>query len=166
MLFLIIFSSGTMPPKNRNKKGDSSVGEQSNSSVAMNAKKRRKQTTHQEQYTVTQSAMPNIDYALLAKHILEQQKVPASETGLAEANLVSQEEVTAPTNLVTEPESTSGLLNPATNSISTDGTLQASAMVPASALGALLDNVFTVSGFTSGQPMNTQKLLKTTLIRV
>jgi hypothetical protein len=36
------------------------------------------------------------------------------------------------------------ILNPSANPVATDGTPQANEVVPASALGALLDNVFTV----------------------
>ena len=53
-----------------------------------------------------------------------------------------------PTTVATDQESTSGLLNPILNSSTSSSTLQASAMVPASALGALLDDVFT------GEPAN------------
>ena len=73
-------------------------------------KKRKQPTTNHDQETVTQSALPNIDYALLAKHILEQQQMSTSETGLA-----SQEELTLPTTVATDPESTSGLINSVLN---------------------------------------------------
>lgn len=163
MLFLVLFSSGAMPPKKRNKGSNASVGEGSNSSVDMTSvgeqstssvpssprKKRKQATSSHDHQVATSSALPIIDYSLLAKHILEQQKMPANESGIASHE---EEQVPTCTMVDTDPESPSGLMNSALNSSANSSNHQASAMVPASALGALLDDVFT--GESAGSTLN------------
>ncbi|XP_061195714.1 integrase/recombinase xerD homolog [Saccostrea echinata] len=134
-----------MPPKQRSKKGELAADEQSSSSST--GRKRKRVTPTQQTETVMQSALPTIDYTLLAKHILtEQQKLTSSEgNGLAEATASQHGEASPSVIQNKEPQSSSELVNPAATTSVTNGTPQASAMVPASALGALLDNVFTES---------------------
>jgi hypothetical protein len=62
------FSSEAMPPKKRNKKGDFPVEEQIISS-SKGTKRKRKHPMPQPEIVT-----PNIDYKLLAQHIIEQQK--------------------------------------------------------------------------------------------
>ena len=152
-----------MPPKKRNKGSNASDGEGSNSSVAMTSvgeqstssvpssprKKRKQATSSHDHQVATSSALAIIDYSLLAKHILEQQKMPANASGIASHE---EEQVPTCTMVDTDPESPSGLMNSALNSSANSSNHQASAMVQASALGALLDDVFT--GEPAGSTLN------------
>lgn len=132
-----------MPPKKRSKKGEPSVDVPSTSS---SGSKRKRGTPIQQPESVTQSAM-TIDYSLLAKHIIEQQKLTTnvSANGLVEANMQQSGEASLPVNTSVEPASNNDLVNTAVNPSLTDEAPQSTPMVPASALGALLDNVFTES---------------------
>ena len=65
-----------------------------------------------------------------------------------------------PTTVATDQESTTGLLNPVLNSSTSSSKLQASTMVPASALGALLDDVFT------GEPAGSNSKFTNTVNRL
>jgi hypothetical protein len=132
------FSSEAMPPKKRNKKGDSPVEEQLISS-SKGTKRKRKHTMPQPE-SVTQGTPPNIDYKLLAKHIIEQQKTMEDELVVATANQSVEASVSHTGTIELAP--TNEMLNTSTNQVTSDGTPQASEVVPASALGALLDNVF------------------------
>ncbi|XP_061187484.1 uncharacterized protein LOC133195612 [Saccostrea echinata] len=144
-----------MPPKKRSKKGELTADEQPNSSST--GRKRKRGTPTQQTENVMPSALPTIDYTLLAKHILtEQQKLTSSENGLAEATVSQHGEASTSVIQNKEPQSSSELVNPAATTSVTDGTPQASAMVPASALGALLDNVFTGEPAGSNSDTNPQ----------
>jgi hypothetical protein len=90
---------------------------------------------------VTHGTPSNIDYKLLAQHITEQQKTSENELAVATVNQSGEASVSHTLNF--ELAHSNEILNPSANPVATDGTPQASEVVPASALGALLD-VFTV----------------------
>nr|XP_034313112.1 uncharacterized protein LOC117684564 [Crassostrea gigas] len=122
-----------MPPKKRVRRDDVATGGVPPPTEVQMGEKGPKRTRKQSE-TDTINVLPNIDYELLAKKIVNQQKAAGEKPNIGESvgqpPMVNSVEDTAP---VVGEEIPAAATIPAA----------AAATIPASALGTLLDNVFT-----------------------
>ncbi|XP_065927574.1 uncharacterized protein [Magallana gigas] len=136
-----------MPPKKRARRDDVATGglPPPTPPTEVNKGKKGPKRTRKQSETDTVNVLPNIDYDLLAKEIVNQQKADSEKQNIGES--VGQPP------MVNSVEDTAPVIGEA---IPAAATIPASAAAtfPASALGTLLDNVFTESqrGSTISRP--------------
>lgn len=125
-----------MPPKKRARRDDVATGglPPTTPPTEVNKGKKGPKRTRKQSENDTVKVLPNIDYELLAKEIVNQQKADSEKQNISESvgqpPMVNSVEDTAPVV---------GEAIPAAATIPAS----AAATIPASALGTLLDNVFT-----------------------
>nr|XP_034335302.1 uncharacterized protein LOC117692196 isoform X1 [Crassostrea gigas]XP_034335303.1 uncharacterized protein LOC117692196 isoform X1 [Crassostrea gigas]XP_034335304.1 uncharacterized protein LOC117692196 isoform X1 [Crassostrea gigas] len=125
-----------MPPKKRARRDDVATGglPPTTPPTEVNKGKKGPKRTRKQSENDTVKVLPNIDYELLAKEIVNQQEADSEKQNISESvgqpPMVNSVEDTAPVV---------GEAIPAAATIPAS----AAATIPASALGTLLDNVFT-----------------------
>lgn len=141
-----VYFLGIMPPKKRLRKEDHSGTEQPDPPQTRSTRQRASRNSEAEQARAPEEpVVPNIDYELLAKHIVQLQKANAAPVQGKERPRGSQS-----TKQPTASSHSSAADNRNSQTVQADTCTgmsdNAHHMVPASALGPLLDEVF------SGEP--------------
>uniref|UniRef100_A0A8W8NVY3 C3H1-type domain-containing protein n=1 Tax=Magallana gigas TaxID=29159 RepID=A0A8W8NVY3_MAGGI len=125
-----------MPPKKRARRNDVATGGVPPPTPPTEVHRGEKgpKRTRKQSETDTVNVLPNIDYELLAKEIVNQQKAASEKQNIGES--VGQPP------MVNSVEDTAPVVGEAIPAAATSPA-SAAATIPASALGTLLDNVFT-----------------------